>query len=115
MKHLSTVLALFAVSSHAHAVTGNDWSKVCEGNEYACEMYIAALIDNEYMHVKALGGKKGFCMPEGVTYEQAKDIVLKYYKEHPEARHYVAASTIWAVLHETWPCKDDRAKTKEKP
>ena len=46
-----------------------------------------------------------YCLPEGVTVEQAKDVVCKYLDSHPENRNLSGGSLVAISLKAVWPCK----------
>jgi hypothetical protein len=45
-----------------------------------------------------------FCIPDGVVGRQLRDIVFKFMRDRPEARHYPARQLIMAALAPVFPC-----------
>ncbi len=45
-----------------------------------------------------------YCIQNGVTYQQSRDIYLKYLKDHPELRHKTAQSLYLDALKLSFPC-----------
>jgi hypothetical protein len=45
-----------------------------------------------------------FCVPNGVTQGQLKDVVKLWLHDHPETRHLSASSLVAAALKEKFPC-----------
>ena len=48
-----------------------------------------------------------FCIPEGVTNDQLKKIVVKYLREHPETLHTYDVGLIVLATTEAFPCNTD--------
>lgn len=46
-----------------------------------------------------------FCLPSGVTTNQATMVIVKYLKEHPENLHNSASTLILLALQKNFPCK----------
>jgi len=46
-----------------------------------------------------------FCLPSGVTTNQAIMVIVKYLKEHPEKLHNSASTLILLALQKNFPCK----------
>ena len=108
-------------SIQANAMNGNGFISVCENDnsqnsEFVCMAYLQAGIDS------VLNGQKTFqsfseeikkaiadkmtvsCMPEIET-NQAKMIVLKWYRDNPEKLNKFAISEIIPALQKSFPCK----------
>ena len=45
-----------------------------------------------------------WCPPSNVTSGQVADVVSAYLRNHPEMRHYLAASTVALAIQEAFPC-----------
>jgi hypothetical protein len=45
------------------------------------------------------------CLTNQVTVRQALDVVMRYLRDHPEDRHYPAASQGFLALKQAFPCK----------
>lgn len=86
---------------------GNTLFRACEGGagsfrDGVCVGFVFGVVD---MHNAA--GLKMFCVPEGVTGGQLKDIAKKYLAEHPGERHLPASFLVIKALKETFPCWDE--------
>jgi hypothetical protein len=44
------------------------------------------------------------CLPEVSVAGQARDVAVRYLTDHPESRHYTAASLVAEALEEAFPC-----------
>ncbi len=42
---------------------------------------------------------------DGVTNGQVRDVVVKYLKDHPEERHFLASILAVKALSKAFPCK----------
>jgi endonuclease YncB( thermonuclease family) len=102
--------SLCSMTSDAAGITdGNSLLSTCtEDPTHAtyshgeCLGYIEAVIQ-----ILLNGGAVGdwrACLPGNGTIGQAKDVVLKSLRDHPEQRHFAAAGLIAAALHEAFPC-----------
>jgi hypothetical protein len=94
-----------ATGAQSAFVTGNELYKLCStrGQEDACVIYVMGASD--MLDVQQAGSTK-VCVPSvGVTGNQMRDVVVKWLGAHPEQRHASAASLIWLVLKESWPCR----------
>jgi hypothetical protein len=100
-----------ATDPNALALTsGSDLYSVCthEGEraesavvmDWACLSYIASAVDS-YSAV--------FCpAPANSTRGQARDIVMKYLRDHPQSRNGSTIGVVWLALSEAWPCQFDK-------
>lgn len=90
---LSTGNALFAVCGYQ-----NDRSELATGMEMACIAYIASAADSYSVT---------FCSPpDSSTRGQARDVVVRYLKDHPKERQNPAIHEAWLALSAAWPCKN---------
>ena len=83
-----------------YAVCGyqNERSELATGMEMACIAYIASAADSYSVT---------FCTPpDSSTRGQARDIVVKYIKDHPKDRQNPAIHEAWLALSAAWPCKN---------
>lgn len=48
----------------------------------------------------------GYCLPEGATHGQYKDVIVRYIDQHPETRHTSARLLAQLALVEAFPCAD---------
>lgn len=83
---------------------GNDHTDDCLAVGASVNGYVTGAIDTY-----SIGGTNGapymqICMPDAVTAGQATAVYCKYLADHPEDRHYNAASLIWAAMNDAWPC-----------
>ena len=72
--------------------------------------------NNSLEHVYCLGYVAGatdslqmdghICVPDNVTVAQAVDVVMKYLRDHPEDRHFLAPSLADLALRQAFPCKE---------
>ncbi len=46
-----------------------------------------------------------YCMPDGVTTVQGKDIVVQWLERNPKERHKSAVVLVLKALEEAYPCK----------
>jgi len=75
----------------------NERSELATGMEMACIAYIASAADSYSVT---------FCPPpDSSTRGQARDVVVKYLKEHPKDRQNPAIHEAWLALSAAWPCK----------
>jgi Rap1a immunity proteins len=93
----------FASAQAANAfLTGNCIFQKCDNAANSsessfCAGYVAGITD-------ALQRSRTVCLPKHVTVRQARDIIIKYLRNHPEERHYSAASEIALALKQAFPC-----------
>jgi hypothetical protein len=106
MKRLLLLLALSLAATAAHATStfmnGNKLLALCqaEGNrgdldEILCLGYVQGIADGyEAMSrvAKALGGDAAGCIRHVIEVRQVRDVIVRHLQEHPEQRHYPAAS-----------------------
>ena len=83
--------------------TGNQLYKVCTADSGSLQMitclgYVAGLSD-------LLQDMKKTCAPREVTQAQTRDVIVSYFRDHPEVRHYSASSEAARALMNTFPCK----------
>jgi hypothetical protein len=110
---------LTASSAHAQTVAvptlwdGNKLQAACSGTTSTtltmCATYIFGVIDGvrvmeaSFMAV-SVTHQSAFCIPDGVSIGQLKDVVALYLNEHPEQRHYAAAGLVLAAVSGAFPC-----------
>ena len=106
---LAAGLALWSSTSVADPVdalalrTANDLLSVCDESERsdmaagACLAYVAAAADCYAVTLCRV--------PKDTTRVRARDVVVKYLREHPKDRHDLAIRQTWLALAEAWPCK----------
>jgi hypothetical protein len=67
-------------------------------DDAACYSYVIGVAD-ALLHTNTI------CVPDGVTIERAKDVVIKYLRDNPDKRQYTAASNVTVALTYAFPCK----------
>ena len=115
-------LFAFAACSHA-ALTGNDLSEYCEKKRHGyyregfCVGFVigvmnAMTVRDAQERVRGTGSYQGavglsrrYCIPDGVTFEQAADAVVSYLDEHIAFHGRPAAELVDYALTEAWPCR----------
>jgi len=79
-------------------LSGNDLWEWCKGgNDSACMGYVLGVVD------QWLRTKPRICA-EGVTRGQITDVVIKFLRDEPENRHYVAASIVELAASRAFAC-----------
>lgn len=108
---LGCVLAI-VICGKAQAFTGNDLLNDCAQNgpkfsQGWCLGYISGVADQwvwDMIFKYDQKYQKCRSIPNEVTYEQIKDIVVRYLMDKPAVRHQGARDLIVRSLWETWPC-----------
>jgi len=49
-------------------------------------------------------GRRIYCLPDGTPVRRLREPFLAYVRAHPESRDYQAASTVFVVLIQSYPC-----------
>ncbi|KPJ79011.1 MAG: hypothetical protein AMJ54_00695 [Deltaproteobacteria bacterium SG8_13] len=76
--------------------------------------YIQGLLDSYTVFSTRDPSLKVFCMPEqGVSSAQARILIVKWLKEHPERLHEQARLLVFHALAEAFPCKKSTAGDKD--
>ncbi len=86
---------------------GNDLLRICQSADIFDRGVCGGFVTAAGQVVQIAG--KG-CFADGVTLEQSRDVVVKYLKDHPEARHEAAVSLASRALTHAFPCS---ARPKE--
>jgi hypothetical protein len=94
-----------AADASSHLSAQEPWDR-CSGKfgsagETACVTYIEGLTAG--IELGQAAGKR-WCFPEGGTIEQARLIIEKVMREHPEFLHEDAATVAAAALISAFPC-----------
>jgi hypothetical protein len=58
-----------------------------------------------YTLMIALNEFKGACIPQGVSVDQAKRVVVRYVSARPERMHEYFLNLASEALRDAWPCK----------
>lgn len=61
--------------------------------------YVASVVDSSFVY-----GAQKFCIPDGVTLGQVKDVFCRYLVDNPKHRHWVGAAIANNAISTTWPC-----------
>lgn len=72
-------------------------------NVLGCINYIEGALDQ--LELARDDRRKSSCVPSGVTGQELRDIMVDYFRSHPEGRQNAAASGVKAALSEAWNCK----------
>ena len=84
---------LYSVCGYQH-----ERSELATVMEIACIAYISSAVDSYTV---------SFCVPpDSSTRGQARDVVVKYLKDHPKDRQHTAIHEAWMALSAAWPCKN---------
>ncbi|WP_394706093.1 Rap1a/Tai family immunity protein [uncultured Cohaesibacter sp.] len=131
LKHFLLAVVLWTgltLPARTEGVTGNQLLSICQfkdtDSQLTCNYFVAGNVDGLFTgailvlmqadnnssttaQLNAIAAQLiGICGPEnGATYEQYKDIVVKYLFSHPELRHTSAKVLIYAALREAFPCR----------
>jgi hypothetical protein len=92
--------------------TGNDYVATCSGdpNVYsitACYAYVHGTLGGFvtgaiWQLPTGYGIVHSLCVPDGVTNEQVRKVILSYADKHPEFLHVDAANFIAAAIKDAW-------------
>tara|TARA_B100002003_G_C13985141_1_gene476259 strand:- start:293 stop:751 length:459 start_codon:yes stop_codon:yes gene_type:complete len=130
---LAVCFILF-IPTKSYSITGNKWLEICQTNEEwafsSCSVYLVGLKDMEYYknimnnnilnHMKKRGIlnertvyaiteiSKGLdlCIPEGVSPEQLKKVVINWLEKNPGELHEPLTGSFTSSMRETFPCKN---------
>jgi hypothetical protein len=99
-------------SSVAAPLDGNGYLELCTasdiGLQNGCAGYGAGILTAlgfwNGITVEQGGPAAKFCVPSGVSIEQASDVMLSYVRDHPEQRHQLAGMLGFFALSEAFPC-----------
>lgn len=107
----AATLAIGLLTSPARATftDGNDLLTSCSADLYVeCLGYVAGIADAmetaQSCNNGSLAGWQA-CVPIGVRKSQAKDVVIRFLREHPQDRHYPASGLVAQALQEAFPCR----------
>ena len=77
-----------------------------------CAGYVTGVIDDhfngqlsEVSSTAALDPTKHFCLPDGVSANQAVRVVVKWLEDHPALLHERAIDLVLSALKDSFPCK----------
>ena len=82
-------------------------------NRYRAMGYIQGLLDSYAVFSARDSSLKIYCMPEqGVSSAQARILIVKWLKEHPERLHEQARLLVFHALAEAFPCPNPSTDQK---
>ena len=102
-------------SAQGRPVTGDQWLHICDGTslgaagEFACLSYLAGFIEFAGTMIgsgfsrRELQDKLLGCMPDNISIEQLRWIVIKYLREHPERLHLSFSQLVAEALRQAFP------------
>lgn len=102
---IATALVVASLSSPVQAFTGNELKRNCgdtDVNYGLCIGFILGVVDGVLIDTPP---DSIICIPDGVSFGQMKDIVLKYMNDNPANLHFPGASLVFYALGEAFPCK----------
>jgi hypothetical protein len=107
---IATAVALGCLPAAAQDVpsfySGNLlWSHCTSNSAYEvglCRGYVAGIADVMALGTAIFGFRA--CLPQHVTTDQTQDVVKRLLEQHPEGRHYTAASLAAQALALAFPC-----------
>lgn len=74
-----------------------------------CLGYVTGVIDDHFMwqisESSPLDPAKHFCLPDGVTPDQAVRVLLKWLDDHPARLHERAIDLILNAFRDSFPCR----------
>jgi hypothetical protein len=103
---LTVILMCLPFAALADFRNGNSLLEDCQApagapGSIVCAGYVFAIADVQLYG--DIGGVRS-CVPANVTGKQVIDVVTRYLQQHPEQRHYGAASLVAHALSENFPC-----------
>jgi Rap1a immunity proteins len=88
-------------------LTGNDLLRFCSSHEAfetnMCTGYIEGVRDGLMFATVSLKSKPFFSVPNKVSSDQLRDVVVKYLRDNPETRHKPAGMLTIFALKEAFP------------
>jgi hypothetical protein len=125
---------ILLVPTKSYSITGNKWLETCQTKEEwaftFCSVYLVGLQDMEYYknrmnnnilnHMKKRGilnerivyaiteisKSLDLCIPEGVSAEQLKKVVINWLEKNPGELHQPLTGSFISSIQETFPCKN---------
>ncbi|OOY11660.1 hypothetical protein BMG00_11190 [Thioclava marina] len=130
---LMTLMATaFAIPSAAQNLgrnlTGNEILSICEASddlarEGFCIGYVDGLVEGMRWGAAAplvvsgvpasevnqrVDALLSFCLPDGITVGQYRDVFVQYLRNNPETRHNSARALMQSALSKAFPCSEKR-------
>lgn len=104
-------LAMVATSSMAFADSdfrsGTYWLRVCEASKLNDRSpCLGLLIGAQDMHDLIFGDRKPalWCMPDNATFEQSRQVFVKYLRDKPEKLHWPGTILLYEAMRKAFPC-----------
>lgn len=108
---VAAAVLLFGMLRPAQAMTGNELIQKCESQitveQLSCVMYVSGLMD--------MGQGAFFCAPQGATYAQSRDILMKAMRDVPVVRNERADIITIQLFSKLWPCKQEEQRPRQAP
>jgi hypothetical protein len=101
---LGIIVALVVALAGGQAwgqTTAQDLKDICKKNDTTCEMWVDGFLHG--LGVPSLY-RNLICVPQGVTVGQAKDVIVRHLKTHPEKVQQQAGVEAARALQEAFPC-----------
>ena len=94
----------------ATGTSGNqlfDWCGHRDGGplDVLCLGYINGVMDGIGVTEAAHNTTHFYCVPQGVTNNQSRDVVIAYLRDHPNLRHLAAYVLVLQSLRVAFPCQ----------
>ena len=100
MKRLVVVLWIGLASGGVAArdFTGNDLLRICEIEDFCNGLSLGLLFSKHPAVSLAME-----CVPREVSASQIADVIVKYLRERPEARHHPIEIVVTNAITDAWP------------
>jgi hypothetical protein len=83
-------------------LSGNDLLQLCDTDYAQCDGYVEGVID--HLEASRANERLSPCVPIGTDGEQAKNVVVKYMKDHPQMRKEPAWAVVDIAVVTAWNC-----------
>jgi Rap1a immunity proteins len=100
------------VKAQGTFLNGNQLLSLCDQDLDGCTHYIGGVADGMIVDMARIQatrqnptGVYWFCFPLHMTDVEAKDITVKYLREHPQMRQIAASTLVAAALGAAFPCR----------
>jgi hypothetical protein len=110
LHHVGAALAALSVASPASSLTAAELYRICtqprnSNPDIGCNYYILGLTDGNFLGDSMASSGNRFCAPKnGVDHAQARLVIEKFFRDHPEELHeeaggpgYTAGNRCWAA------------------
>lgn len=104
---LALALGASCPSYAADAASGNWWLKTCTSTKEYNDNYCIGLVFgmnqiNEFQ--RNFGDGRHYCLPDGVTMQQLRLVLVKYLQENPQVLHYSIGTLFMLAANKQFPC-----------